>query len=70
MYKVFRVSENTNSFGLKQFYAMNKDGKTFKACKSSQFAPKIGDMVDYNGSFELKELVGIAPAEVIKEVFN
>lgn len=70
MYKVFRVSENTNSFGLKQFYAMNKDGIVFRACKYSEFAPKVGQLVDFNGSYELKEVIGEAPSEVQKEVWN
>lgn len=70
MYKVFRVSENANSFGLKQFYAINEDGGTFCACANSLNMPVIGQDVDINGNWELKENLPDAPEEVIEEVWG
>lgn len=72
MYKVFAISENTNSFGLKQFYAMNEKGDTIRACANYLNVPKRGDVLKSpkDGPFELFEEVGIAPDDVIKEVFK
>ena len=70
-YKVFRVSENSNSFGLKQFYAMAKDGVTFRACANSLNLPKIGSIITGTRSgFELIEFLDSAPSDVVKEVYN
>lgn len=69
MYKVFRISENSNSFGLKQFYAMNDKGEMMRACANYLNIPKMGQSVDPNrGGFELIEKLGEAPSEVVKEV--
>ena len=71
-YKVFRVSENSNAFGLKQFYAMAKDGATFRACANSLNLPKIGSIItgSSRSGFELIEFLDCAPYDVVKEVYN
>lgn len=44
-FKVFRVSLNTNSFGLREFYMMAKNGVAYKACANSLNVPKKGETV-------------------------
>lgn len=80
---VFRVSENSNSFGLKQFYAMAEDGQTFHACANSLNTPKKGDILEMTlrdnslnlfqvtGKYELlTHLEENAPQDVIEEVYG
>lgn len=45
-FKVFRRSENTNSFGLHQLYIMNRQGRTYIVHMSYLNLPKKGDVVD------------------------
>lgn len=84
-FKVITVSENTNSFGLKQLYMVSKEGVVYRACMTSQFCPKKGDIVnvpitikdnkivDFNLSslgYELPELLPSAPEHVITEIWK
>lgn len=45
LFKVVVVSENTNSFGLKQMVLLAKDGEAYKVCANSLNVRKEGDTV-------------------------
>ncbi len=83
-FKVVAVSENANSFGLRQMIMVAQDGTTCKGCFSSLNVKEKGDTVEgqvnichgkvlsvqFNGG-ELIELgPEKAPKAVIKAVFN
>ena len=83
-FKVVAVSENTNSFGLKQMVMVGRKGEAFKACFNSLNVKKQGDIIhgivtlnddakikraEFTGG-ELVERVEDAPEDVIKEVWN
>lgn len=44
-FRVVAVSDNTNSFGLKQVVLVAKSGTAFKACKYGPDCPKKGEDV-------------------------
>lgn len=83
-YKVVTVSENTNSFGLRQHIMVARGGEVYKVCRS--ISPeddqwKKGDLIDVpttdfrNPQFEklrceLVEQLPDAPPAVIREVFK
>lgn len=71
-YKVAYISSNTNSFGLKQFIAVTKEGKTLKGCSNNINLPKKGDFINLNNNnFELIEFVDeLAPDFVIEDVYG
>lgn len=83
-FKVLMVSENHNSFGLRQCVMIAKDGTAFKACANDLNIPKKGDTLEvpvtvgkfktnYNFSalsFEIPERMEDAPKGVIKEVWQ
>ena len=84
-YIVFRRSENTNSFGLRQFFLMSKTGKAYKSCAGSIYDKQVGEKI--YGTFSINEKTGNvsecrftghelterlsedAPEDVIKEVW-
>lgn len=79
-FKVVAQSDNTNSFGLKQYIAMNAEGKVFKACKNPQFLPKNGEKISIPFNLEtgkhnfciggeLSEAMPDAPEYLIQEVW-
>lgn len=82
-FKIFRVSENTNGFGLCGVWVMNRNGDAFEVAASAltlSSKPK-GSVVrlehregciNSNGSFsfEIPCSRGKAPAEVVKEVWG
>lgn len=85
-FKVFRKSENTNSFGLFQMYLMAKDGEAYKSCASQYNVKEVGEVIvgshtvdeetggctDYifNGHELTERLSEDAPADVVKEVWE
>ena len=83
-FKVVAVSENTNSFGLRQMIMVAQDGTTCKACFNYLNVKEKGDTVQglanilygkmLSVQFPGGELVELgpekAPKSVIKEVFN
>jgi hypothetical protein len=83
-FKVIAVSDNTNSFGLKQVIMIAKSGTAYKACKTSQFCPKKGDEVSIPvnvlglhksyqfaaDGWELPEKLPNAPKDLINETFK
>ena len=73
-FKVAAVSDNTNSFGLKQMILVAKDGEVYKTCASFLYLKNVGDILTMkDGMFkgcELTEKSNIAPKEIINEVWN
>ena len=85
-FKVVAVSNNTNSFGLRQCVMIAKDGTAYKACANSINVPKQnevidirvilnkkGEVLDYDftgRSFEIPERIEDAPKEVVAEVWR
>ena len=81
MYEQFKIvghSDNTNSFGLRQFIAISKTGIAFSACANSIYLPerhslipiKVQDGVyDFRGHWELPERMPDAPFYIIQEVW-
>lgn len=45
-FKVVRVSENTNSFGLRGHWLIAKDGEAWEIACSATNCKKIGDVID------------------------
>jgi hypothetical protein len=83
-FKVVAVSDNTNSFGLRQVVLVAKSGVVYKACKTDQFCPKKDDVVsipvEQHGhytshnftaaGYELPERMKDAPKEILDEIFK
>lgn len=80
-FKVVTISDNSNSFGLKQFICVAKSGKAYKACANSLNLPKQGALVvaktvsgtnqhQFKGSFELVESMDDCPKEVVEEIWD
>lgn len=84
VFKVVRVSENTNSFGLFKQFMMAKDGSTFTGCFNSKNIKGVGEEVvaeitlnddgvitdTYFKGGELIERLMTAPEIVVKEVWK
>lgn len=79
-FKIIAISENSNSFGLKQFLAVARDGSAFKACANYLNLPTKGSIISMpmtidgvllpsKMSYELCELVEPAPYKVVTELF-
>lgn len=49
------ISENHNSFGLKQAFLIAKDGTTFKACANDLNIPKRGQKVEIPVTIKAEE---------------
>jgi len=83
-FKVVAVSENTNSFGLKQMYMVAKDGSAFRACFNSLNVKQKDEVingsvtVDDNGKELRTEFVGgelcekllSPPLETVRAIWN
>jgi len=83
-FKVIAISSNSNSFGLKQFYAYSKSKRLFRACASYFNLPKLESeiqvLVSDTGKiqfgrmgWELGEMMPAPPKELEKEfqkIFN
>lgn len=80
-YKVVSVSSNTNSFGLYGMILMNKKGEAYQVGANSMYVPKKGNILNVpinnegkpkwaSMGYEIPESKGIAPQEVIKEVWG
>jgi hypothetical protein len=84
-FKVIAVSDNTNSFGLKQFYAVSRKGVTYRAHCTSQFCPKKDEVVSipvilkdnkvvgYNLSamgYEIPELLPSVSEQLLNEIWK
>jgi hypothetical protein len=83
-FKVVAVSDNTNSFGLRQMVVIAKDGTAYKTCASYLNVKKKGEILvqTYNltvtgnptnqhfSGCELTERIEDAPDEVIQEIWN
>lgn len=72
---VFAVSQNCNSFGLKEFFAVTKDGLAFKAYANDLNIPKKHDVLSLEvtgkakinfGNYECPELLPKPSKEIIK----
>lgn len=83
-FRVIAVSDNTNSFGLRQVIMIARSGAAYKACKTDRFCPKKGDEVNipvnvlglhksYNfaaAGYELPEPLPNAPKDLVNEIFK
>lgn len=83
-FKVVAVSQNTNSFGLKQMIMVAKDGTAFRGCFNSLNIKNEGELItgvvtlndmgmELNTSFtggELVEKLLSPPLETINEIWN
>lgn len=81
-FRVVSVSENTNSFGLRQMILMSRSGVAYKVCSNHLNVKRMGQVIDVSvnrfGSydwaslgFELPEkAVRQPPPEVLKEVWE
>jgi len=73
-FKVVMVSDNTNSFGLRQMVLVAKDGEVYKTCASMYNVKEIGDTITMkDGMFtgcELTEKAGLVSKKVAKETWN
>lgn len=83
-FKVVAVSENSNSFGLKQMIMVAKDGMAYKGCFNSLNIKNKGEIIsgtvtinenkeELNTMFNGGELVEklLSPSlEVIREIWN
>ncbi len=73
--KVAAVSENTNSFGLRQMVLLKRDGTTFTACANSLNLLDEGTVISekslYSRGFELiHELPTLAPASIVTRIWE
>lgn len=84
-FKVIAVSQNTNSFGLKQMFMVGRQGETYKGCFNYLNVKEEGQImkgittlnedtgeikrVEFTGG-ELVERLPDAPEMVIKEAWN
>jgi hypothetical protein len=83
-FKVISVSENTNSFGLKQMVMVGRKGEAYKGCFNYLNVKKRGEIihgiVTLNDDAEIKcvEFTGVelvqriedAPEDVLKEIWK
>ena len=82
-FKTVAVSDNTNSFGLKQGVFVSKGGVVFKACANYLNMPKQGEDIfvpytdDYSKKhnfsakgFEIPEKMDNAPLAMVKEIWG
>ena len=80
-FRVFRKSENHNSFGLYQMFVMNKKGIAFKIHGSQYSTKEVGEDVvaEFDRENETYSFIGMemcerlsedAPQEVIDEVYS
>ena len=85
-FKVVTVSSNTNSFGLRGFICVAKDGHAFQAAAGSINVPKKDTILripflldregnptqslNYPGGFEIPERLENCPVDVVKEIWN
>lgn len=85
-FKVFRKSENTNSFGLRQYFLMDKEGRAYKSHASMHYEKNVGDVIQSKRVFDdetheekgesfvghemTKRLKPDAPKDVIEEVWK
>ena len=84
-FKVVAVSENTNSFGLKQMVMVGRKGEAYKGCFNYLNVKKQGEIIrgivtldndtaeikhcEFTGG-ELVERIENAPEDVVKEIWN
>lgn len=68
-FKVVAVSSNTNSFGLHQFIAIAPDGELIKAHANHLNVPKVDDVVNKSGSFEMWTTEEFAPSSVVRRLW-
>lgn len=84
-FKVVTVSQNTNSFGLRGFIAVARDGQAFEAAANYLNVPKKGDLlflparikddgsikVDFaSGRWEIPQERKPAPQEVADQIWR
>jgi len=71
-FKVFRKSENTNSFGHHKLFVINDSNEVFTTHRSLSYPIAIGDkLVARNGLFtscEMTEFWGVPPQGALKEI--
>jgi len=73
-FKVVMVSDNTNSFGLRQMVLVARSGEVYKTCASSLNVKTVGEiLIMIDGMFrgcELTEEAGLVSEKVAKETWN
>ena len=83
-FKVATVSQNTNSFGLRGFILVAKDGQAFEAAANYLNVPNKGDIITLPGttdgtrtrfnfakkSYEIPHPLSQAPSDVVKEIWE
>ena len=85
-FKVVAVSENTNSFGLRQMIVVARDGETYKVCSNSLNIRDVNEIIPmtifihpithrdirrtFDGNYELQQKQEDCPVDVLDVIWD
>ena len=73
-FKVVMISDNTNSFGLRQMIVVSRSGEVYKTCASSLNVKPVGEILRMKDNVfsgcELTEEAGLVSEKDAKEIWS